>query len=1196
MTIVPLPYEIAHCSSWDDEHEPEQLVASSPGNRINVTDKIENDVDVETNTLPSNNKVKGWQTPKCPTYPQDLIIRLLCGPARISKVQVLSHHYKIATKIDVYIGILKDPSSIQNALDEHALPEDDEEEERRRRRRELDDDEDDEDDDMVIEFTRLGYVSLDNNTRAQYRARELKSIKVNVDGEYVRLVVRSCHRNRLNTYNQVGVLALNILGQPLRHEAAGVTAIPSHMARYLQHPLDESSMLSSSTRRTSVSSSQSLSNRLSASGVLDIELQQWISALMHAEEEAARDESYQIAKVYKDISDNLSRFGKIVIDLELGKKQAVESKDYDEAEKIKADICNIKQSAEQLLQQANIHITRDGRVVPAGSNGTIEYEDDDEENNIIPESLRGPPYPNDDNNGNINEEFVNNRHHHHNNDEDSTTLISSYHGGTNNNNHNQQEIQQQDRLYNEIEQWTNSTSYNHPPLVVANSGSNEGISQNGSTTHQSSPTSSLSTDAAEMLLPPHLTSYGGHGDVGLLVGEREMIVQNGNEHPGAQDMEKSTIDLQRVSMSDLMAPSLSASVARKHSLRGMIPTDDEQEPTIEEELEQIEEEHEDKKAFSSSKKKKELDPECVPEPLIDAERDNCRVPISVFGEDVTACVLSVKVKCREYGLKQVAESVQVTNMLVENNELYRLNELMEDPNYIDDSSSEASNTDDDYEEETRHISLFIKAVLMMIQEAIMDSRESIISMTIAIWKDMNSICDVVPNTLVFGLIERAFSGLLMRTNDSNQRIRQPASQLVLDLSEKFCQRPYSLLSLYITKPDRIIHNHKDARARIELVSSAVNELRIKTNASGNKKNTDAPSAESGIIPLEDLMAFVVTYLNHSHDDVRQAAVELVINVSEQIGFQSVSKYIDKDLRISLAETVKKVAESREDKPSTKSSFGSNDTVAELRALAAKANTPSEKKTASQTSTKKDSIKRRTGTATTAAATATDKRGKADSRTATRKTTTTNNTNGATRTASARNGTRGATAAKASSKNTTTTKTTQQSDDALLDDKNICIFCEESNPDFNEDTLISHYYEECPVLTSCSRCQIILEISTLNDHTFRDCAKRHLVKQCTRCRQAVPVEQWLQHTLKQTCSAIPDNETRCPLCLEHIDPATDSQWKTHLLSGDGCPKNTRLVRRNKPNNNKTVAKSTNNTSATKTRGATKTPNSSLRRKK
>ena len=240
-----------------------------------------------------------------------------------------------------------------------------------------------------------------------------------------------------------------------------------------------------------------------------------------------------------------------------------------------------------------------------------------------------------------------------------------------------------------------------------------------------------------MLLPPHLTSYGGHNDGGLLVGGREMILHDSNEHPGTEDMEKSAIDLQRVSMSDLMAPSLSASVARKHSLRGMITTDDEQVPIIEEELEQVEEEHEDKEPSLPSKKKKELDPECVPEPLIDAERDNCRVPISVFGEEVTACVLSVKVKCREYGLKQVAESVQVTNMLVENNELYRLDELMEDPNYIDDSSSEASSNNDDYEEETRRICLFVKAVLMMIQEAIMDSRESIISMTIAIWKDMD---------------------------------------------------------------------------------------------------------------------------------------------------------------------------------------------------------------------------------------------------------------------------------------------------------------------------------------------------------------------------------------------------------------------------------------------------------------------------
>lgn len=33
----------------------------------------------------------------------------------------------------------------------------------------------------------------------------------------------------------------------------------------------------------------------------------------------------------------------------------------------------------------------------------------------------------------------------------------------------------------------------------------------------------------------------------------------------------------------------------------------------------------------------------------------------------------------------------------------------------------------------------------------------------------------------------------------------------------------------------------------------------------------------------------------------------------------------------------------------------------------------------------------------------------------------------------------------------------------------------------------------------------------------DCERHHLVKECTRCKQAIPVEQWLQHTLKQGCN-------------------------------------------------------------------------------
>lgn len=228
---------------------------------------------------------------------------------------------------------------------------------------------------------------------------------------------------------------------------------------------------------------------------------------------------------------------------------------------------------------------------------------------------------------------------------------------------------------------------------------------------------------------------------------------------------------------------------------------------------------------------------------------------------------------------------------------------------------------------------------------------------------MIDLCDVVPHALTFGYMERAFSGLLMRTNDANTRIRSSASELVLELASKFPEPPHSLLTMFIGKPDRVIHNHKDARARIDLVSSAVSFLCIHTT--DNK---------AGLIPLDTLMDFVVTYLNHSHDEVRKAAVELVIDISEQVGFQSVSKYIDKDLRLSLAETVKKVAESNapanDKKTTTKSknnnsSFGGDGTVAELRALAAKATKvpASEKKSATAT-TKAGTVKRKAAAATT----------------------------------------------------------------------------------------------------------------------------------------------------------------------------------------------------------------------------------------
>lgn len=54
-----------------------------------------------------------------------------------------------------------------------------------------------------ISYTQLNYsfVNLDNNNR--FQDRELKSIKIQADCEYIRLVMKGCHGNRLNIHKQV---------------------------------------------------------------------------------------------------------------------------------------------------------------------------------------------------------------------------------------------------------------------------------------------------------------------------------------------------------------------------------------------------------------------------------------------------------------------------------------------------------------------------------------------------------------------------------------------------------------------------------------------------------------------------------------------------------------------------------------------------------------------------------------------------------------------------------------------------------------------------------------------------------------------------------------------------------------------------------------------------------------------------------
>ena len=117
---------------------------------------------------------RGWQSAKFSEYPQEIGLALDGGEARFTQVQILSHQSKIASKIEIYIG---SGSSYQSA-----------------------------------QFKRLGYLSLDNNERSQYQARELKTVYIDYSGAYVRLIIHRNYVNKQNLFNQVGIVAVNLLG------------------------------------------------------------------------------------------------------------------------------------------------------------------------------------------------------------------------------------------------------------------------------------------------------------------------------------------------------------------------------------------------------------------------------------------------------------------------------------------------------------------------------------------------------------------------------------------------------------------------------------------------------------------------------------------------------------------------------------------------------------------------------------------------------------------------------------------------------------------------------------------------------------------------------------------------------------------------------------------------------------------------
>lgn len=64
---------------------------------------------------------------------------------------------------------------------------------------------------FIIHFF-SSFIKFEENLSTEHKARELKTIHIEAEGEFIKMEIQKCHINNLNLYNQVGIVAINIMG------------------------------------------------------------------------------------------------------------------------------------------------------------------------------------------------------------------------------------------------------------------------------------------------------------------------------------------------------------------------------------------------------------------------------------------------------------------------------------------------------------------------------------------------------------------------------------------------------------------------------------------------------------------------------------------------------------------------------------------------------------------------------------------------------------------------------------------------------------------------------------------------------------------------------------------------------------------------------------------------------------------------
>ena len=210
------------------------------------------------------------------------------------EIQFLSHQYKIASKIEIYI-----------------LPPN------------------------TDHFKKIGYLSLDNNERSHFQARELKTVYTDYLTTQVKFNLLRCHTNIHNVQAQVGLIAISILGE-----------YPNKTSDYQNNEAAELNF-----------------NKLEDEMIYDPATVKRLKDLYKAKYRAVELEDYDEAKKIKKAINSLKSVSQSLIQLEERKRIAIKNDDFDSAKLIKYEIERLRNAvAGANLNEMNQQILREQQM------------------------------------------------------------------------------------------------------------------------------------------------------------------------------------------------------------------------------------------------------------------------------------------------------------------------------------------------------------------------------------------------------------------------------------------------------------------------------------------------------------------------------------------------------------------------------------------------------------------------------------------------------------------------------------------------------------------------------------------------------------------------------------------------------------------------------------------------------------------